>query len=92
MFGFIAFHSVCVRFKIMHHICYKLVFMFRQSHCDKCYCYTYCMCRFVLVPHKEFFSLSVLPQVVEIKLRFEIYDKRQKVLSLQKAVSKGEIN
>ncbi len=46
---------------------------------------------FVLVPHKEFF-LSVLPQVVEIKLRFEIYDKRQKVLSLQKAVSKGEIS
>ncbi len=50
------------------------------------------MWRFELVPHKEFFSLSVLPQVVEIKLRFEIYDKRQKVLSLQKAVSKGEIN
>ncbi|KTG33622.1 hypothetical protein cypCar_00000979 [Cyprinus carpio] len=28
--------------------------------------------------------------VVEIKLRFEIYDKRQKVLGLQKAVSKGQ--
>ncbi|XP_043102532.1 E1A-binding protein p400 isoform X8 [Puntigrus tetrazona] len=32
---------------------------------------------------------SNIEQVVEIKLRFEIYDKRQKVLSLQKAVSKG---
>uniref|UniRef100_A0A673GNS7 E1A-binding protein p400-like n=1 Tax=Sinocyclocheilus rhinocerous TaxID=307959 RepID=A0A673GNS7_9TELE len=34
---------------------------------------------------------SNIEQVVEIKLRFEIYDKRQKVLSLQKAASKGEI-
>ncbi|XP_058640214.1 E1A-binding protein p400 isoform X1 [Onychostoma macrolepis] len=33
---------------------------------------------------------SNIEQVVEIKLRFEIYDKRQKVLSLQKAVSKGQ--
>lgn len=36
-------------------------------------------------------SFSVLPQVVEIKLRFEIYDKRQKVLGLQKAANKGEM-
>ncbi|XP_026126563.1 E1A-binding protein p400-like [Carassius auratus] len=33
---------------------------------------------------------SNIEQVVEIKLRFEIYDKRQKVLGLQKAVSKGQ--
>uniref|UniRef100_A0A672TAS9 E1A binding protein p400 n=1 Tax=Sinocyclocheilus grahami TaxID=75366 RepID=A0A672TAS9_SINGR len=33
---------------------------------------------------------SNIEQVVEIKLRFEIYDKRQKVLSLQKAASKGQ--
>ncbi|XP_016391216.1 E1A-binding protein p400-like isoform X2 [Sinocyclocheilus rhinocerous] len=33
---------------------------------------------------------SNIEQVVEIKLHFEIYDKRQKVLSLQKAVSKGK--
>ncbi|XP_059378485.1 E1A-binding protein p400-like isoform X2 [Carassius carassius] len=33
---------------------------------------------------------SNIEQVVEIKLRFEIYDKRQKVLNLQKAASKGQ--
>ncbi|KTG36724.1 hypothetical protein cypCar_00009287 [Cyprinus carpio] len=33
---------------------------------------------------------SNIEQVVEIKLRFEIYDKRQKVLCLQKAASKGQ--
>ncbi|XP_016091611.1 E1A-binding protein p400 [Sinocyclocheilus grahami] len=33
---------------------------------------------------------SNIEQVVEIKLHFEIYDKQQKVLSLQKAVSKGK--
>ncbi|XP_051525000.1 E1A-binding protein p400-like isoform X2 [Myxocyprinus asiaticus] len=33
---------------------------------------------------------SNIEQVVEIKLRFEIYDKQQKVLSLQKAASKGQ--
>ncbi|XP_067269517.1 E1A-binding protein p400 isoform X2 [Pseudorasbora parva] len=33
---------------------------------------------------------SNIEQVVEIKLRFEIYDKQQKVLGLQKAVSKGQ--
>ncbi|KAK7135603.1 hypothetical protein R3I94_014311 [Phoxinus phoxinus] len=32
---------------------------------------------------------SNIEQVVEIKLRFEIYDKQQKVLGLQKAASKG---
>ncbi|XP_077079277.1 E1A-binding protein p400 isoform X10 [Siphateles boraxobius] len=32
---------------------------------------------------------SNIEQVVEIKLRFEIYDKQQKVISLQKAASKG---
>ncbi|XP_052459943.1 E1A-binding protein p400 isoform X5 [Carassius gibelio] len=33
---------------------------------------------------------SNIEQVVEIKLRFEIYDKRQKVLNLQKAASKAQ--
>ncbi|KAL1269607.1 hypothetical protein QQF64_031896 [Cirrhinus molitorella] len=33
---------------------------------------------------------SNIEQVVEIKLRFEIYDKRQKVHTLQKAVNKGQ--
>ncbi|XP_073675637.1 E1A-binding protein p400 isoform X2 [Garra rufa] len=33
---------------------------------------------------------SNIEQVVEIKLRFEIYDKRQKVLTLQKAVKQGQ--